>query len=88
MMGWPLLFLSNFVLVFLLGIQSRNVVAANYVAATATSIGISVCNFTFAHAAATGSFDVFLPCALGGATGICASIWFYQRFMTRKKENG
>lgn len=79
------MFVSNFVLVFLLGLQSKNVNAGRYLAAVSTSLGISVANFLFVKYASKGSFDVFAVCATGGCCGIAFSIWFYQRFMEKKR---
>lgn len=79
-----LMFCGSFVLVFLLGIQSRNVVAGRYFAAVATSFGISVSNFIFVKFAAAGSYDVFFVNATGGCLGIACSILFYQTLMERK----
>lgn len=79
-----LMFAGSFILVFLLGIQSRNVVAGRYLAAIATSFGISVSNFIFVKYAATGSYDVFFVNAAGGCLGIAGSIWFYKNILERK----
>lgn len=79
-----LMFCGSFVLVFLLGIQSRNVVAGRYFAAIATSFGISVSNFIFVKFAAVGSYDVFFVNAVGGCLGIAGSIYFYQHLIERK----
>jgi hypothetical protein len=80
-----LMFASSFFTVFLLGLQSRNVNTANYLAAIVTSFGISIANFTFVKFVATGSYDVFVVCATGGCMGIASSIWFYKNLMERKK---
>lgn len=79
------MFCSNFFVVFLLGLQSKNVNAGLYVAAMVTSLGISVANFIFVKYAAVGSYDVFAVCAAGGMCGIAFSIWFYKHFIQRKK---
>lgn len=79
------MFWSNFFVVFLLGLQSKNVVNGHYTAAVITSLGISVANFIFVKYAVTGSYDVFAVCALGGCTGIAVSIWFYKKLIERKK---
>jgi hypothetical protein len=80
------MFLSNFFVVFLLGLQSKNVQMNRYVAAVVTSIGISVGQFMFVKYAVQGSYDVFAVSALGGALGIATSIWFYKRVMEKKRE--
>lgn len=85
-LDYLLMFTGSFVLVFLLGIQSRNVVAGRYLAAVATSFGISVSNFIFVKFAATGSYDVFFVNAAGGCLGIAGSIWFYKHILERRKK--
>lgn len=85
LLDYSVMFWGNFVLVFLLGLQSKNVMHARYVAAVVTSFGISVSQFIFVKYAATGSYDVFAVCAAGGCAGIAASIWFYKHIMERKK---
>ena len=79
------MFWSNFFVVFLLGLQSKNVNASRYAAAVTTSLGISVANFIFVRYAAVGSYDVLVVCAAGGGVGVAFSIWFYQHFIERKK---
>ena len=80
-MIWLLMFASNFAVVFLLGMQSKNVMASRYVAAIVTSFGISVGQFLFAKFAASGNLMEFLVCAAGGCAGIATAIWFHDRFM-------
>lgn len=79
-----LMFAGSFVLGFLLGIQSRNVVTGRYMAVVMTSLGISVSNFIFVKYAATGSYDVFFVNAAGGCLGITGSIWFYKHILERR----
>jgi len=83
-----LMFGGSFVLVFFLGIQSRNVVAGRYVAAMLTSVGISTSNFIFVKFAATGQPDVFFVNAAGGCLGIAFAIWFYKHIVERKHRVG
>lgn len=80
-----ILFATSFGSVFLLGIQSKNVNQGRYIAAMVTSFGISVGQFTFAHAAASGTLSAFAASAAGGMLGIAASIAFYKRFMKKKR---
>lgn len=86
LLDYGVMFVSNFILVFLLGLQSKNVNAGRYIAAITTSFGISVANFLFVKYATKGSYDVFVVCAVGGCAGISASIWFWQNFMDKGKE--
>jgi hypothetical protein len=79
------MFCSNFFVVFLLGLQSKNVNQGMYLAAITTSFGISIANFVFVKYAAVGSYDVFAVCAAGGMAGIAFSIWFYKHFFERKR---
>lgn len=80
------MFWSNFFVVFLLGLQSKNVNQSRYVAAVVTSFGISVAQFIFVKYAATGSYDAFFICAAGGCSGIAFSIWFYDEVMHRHRK--
>lgn len=79
------MFFSSFVVVFLLGLQSRNVQAGRYLAAVVTSFGISASQFIFVKYAVTGSYAVFFTCATGGCLGIAFSIWFYNNLIERKR---
>lgn len=83
---YAVMFWSNFFIVFLLGLQSKNVNASRYVAAVFTSLGISLGQFVFVKYAVNGSYLVFFVCAIGGASGIAFSIWFYKKYMERKNE--
>ena len=80
------MFWSNFFIVFLLGLQSKNVNRGHYFLAVVTSFGISVSQFIFVKYAATGSYTAFALCAAGGCCGIAFSIWFYKHFIERKKK--
>jgi hypothetical protein len=79
-----LIFLGNFTVVFLLGIQSRNVMAGRYFAAVLVSAGINVSNFIFVKFAASGGGLVLALSTLGGCCGIASAIWFYQNVIDRK----
>lgn len=78
-----IIFLGAFTVVFLLGLQSRNVVAGRYLAAVMTSAGISLSQFIFVKYAAGGSVAVLLISTLGGCLGIATAIWFYKHIMER-----
>lgn len=82
------MFGSSFLMVFLLGLQSKNVNHGRYLAAIATSFGISAANFTFVKYAGSGSLGVFLVCAAGGCSGIAFSIWFYRHIIERNRYVG
>lgn len=79
------MFISSLIVVFLLGLQSRNVNAGRYMSAVATSFGISVSQFIFVKYAAQGSYDVLAATAAGGCIGIAGSIYVYSNFMEKKK---
>ena len=76
---------ASFVVVFLLGLQSKNVNQGRYLAAILTSAGISVAQFMFVKFAAAGTPLVLLFSLMGGCAGIAFSIWFHQHFIERKK---
>lgn len=78
-----IIFVGAFVNVFLLGLQSRNVVAGRYLAAMTTSAGISLAQFIFVKFAATGSLAVLAVSTAGGCLGIGSAIWFYRNIMER-----
>jgi hypothetical protein len=82
---YGMLFLGSFTVVFLLGIQSRNVIAGRYLAAVLTSAGISISNFIFVKFAAGGALSVLGVSTLGGCCGIAFAIWFYQHVIERKR---
>lgn len=79
-----LMFCSSFFTVFLLGIQSKNIINSRYLAAVVTSFGISVAQFAFIKFVASGSYTAFFICAFGACAGVSASIWFYDHVLKRK----
>lgn len=84
-MLYLLMFASSFVVVFLLGLQSRNVVAGRYLAAVVTSAGINCSQFLYTKWVSAGSWDVLAVTTAGGCSGIAFAIWFYANVMNRKK---
>jgi hypothetical protein len=78
-----IIFLGAFTVVFLLGLQSRNVVAGRYLAAVLTSAGISLSQFIFVKYAAGGSLSVLAISTFGGCLGIASAIWFYGNVMSK-----
>lgn len=85
---YGLMWAASFALVFLLGIQSKNVQRSRYLLAITTSFGISVGNFTFIKYAAAGTLDAFFVCAAGGCMGIAFSIWFADNVLHRDFAKG
>ena len=79
-----LLFLGSFTVVFLLGLQSRNVVMGRYLAAVLTSAGINVSQFIFVKYAAGGSCLALGISTLGGCIGIASSIWFSKNILHKE----
>lgn len=84
-MHYVIMFFVNFLAVFLLGIQSRNVTGGHIFAAVVTSFFISISNFMFVKYAASGDLLTFFVCATGGCCGIATSIVFYEWI---KRRNG
>ena len=78
------MFVSSFVVVFLLGLQSKNVNKSRYVAAAITSVGISIAQFAFVKYAANGNWLVLIISALGGAMGIAFSIYVHDHHIEKK----
>ena len=88
LLDYGVMWAASFALVFLLGIQSKNVQRSRYLAAIVTSFGISVGNFTFIKYAAVGTLDAFWVCAVGGCMGIAFSIWFADNVLHRGHAKG
>lgn len=80
------MFAANFVVVFLLGLQSRNVNAGRYMAAVLTSAGINCSQFLFVKFASKGGLDTLAMTTLGGCSGIAMAIWFYQNVVAKRKK--
>ena len=79
-----LLFTSSFILVGLLGIQSKNVQQSKYLMAAVTSIFISISQFIFVKIVASGNlYDLTVVC-IGGALGIMLAIYAHDRMVQRK----
>lgn len=79
---------SGFVSIFLMGFQSRNVVAGRYMASCVTSCAIAVAQAFLWHAAA--KLQPMLFAAVFGTAGpaaICAAIWVSRRMFKTGLEN-
>jgi hypothetical protein len=74
------LFLASFLVVFLLGIQQLNIQHRRYLAAMATSIGITGSNYILFKILPSGDiqFIQFLWYSLGGALGIVTAMWIHD----------
>lgn len=79
-----LMFVSSYFMVFLLGIQSKNVMGSRYVAAIVTSAGINLANFIFVKYAAAGAYSSLAVITAGGCCGIASAIWFYDHILRKK----
>ena len=78
-MNTILLFTSTFILVGLLGLQSKNVQHSRYLMAALTSIFISISQFIFVKIVATGNMIDLVVVCCGGAIGIVTAIWLHDR---------
>lgn len=78
------LFGSTFVLVFFLGLQSRNVNTHQYVAAFFTSFGIGASQLVLYKLAPNAGAPEIAAYLLGGPCGITTAMWTHRRF-TRKE---
>lgn len=83
-----LLFASNYVMVFLLGFQSKNVQHSKYALAGATSMGITLANFIFVKFAAGDghALHFLLTAGAGGSLGIMSAIWVHGLLHNRKSK--
>ena len=87
LLDYAAMFASTFFVVLFLGLQSKNVMHSRYIAAMATSLGISVSQFVFTKYAAVGGTDTLAVCALGGMMGIATSIWLYDNVFKRGRRD-
>lgn len=78
------LFVSTFVLVFFLGLQSLNVNRGHYLAAFLTSFGIGASNLIVLKLAPNATAVEMGAYLTGGPFGIIASMWVHRHF-TRKR---
>ena len=86
-LDYGVMFSASFMLVFLLGFQSKNVQHSRYIAAIVTSFGISVANFLFVKYAVAADLVTFFVCAVGGCLGISLSIWISDRMHRKPVES-
>ena len=82
-----LLFLSSFLIVFLLGLQSKNVNGNHYLLAALTSAGIGICNFYVIRSvpAQQLTWQAFLGYVSGGPVGIVLSMWIHDKFVKKRE---
>jgi peptidoglycan/LPS O-acetylase OafA/YrhL len=83
MMSYIMLFFAAFFMVGLLGLQSKNVQHSRYLAAAATSMGISLANFIFVKSVAMGGYDTLLVVMVGGASGIMTAIYAHDHHLMK-----
>lgn len=80
-MTHAVLFVSTFILVFLLGFQSLNVNGGHYGAAFWTSFGIGVSNVVLYKLVPGAGASEVIAYLLGGPFGIVASMWCHRRWI-------
>ncbi len=83
---WPWIGLaaSSFVSVFLMGLQTKNLVNSLYGMAFVTSLGIGSTQFVFIRFAANENMIfVFLFGVLPAAIGICCSIYVHDNWIRK-----
>ena len=78
-----ILFVAQFVFIFLLGIQQLNIVRGYYVAAAVTSLLLGVCGwFTIGIIAEATTYDLtsvtFLTYIVAGPMGIVTAMWVHK----------
>lgn len=77
------LFFSSFVLVFLLGFQSRNVNSGEYMWAFFTSAGIGLMQIVMYKLAPTATTPELAAFLLGGPAGIVCAMWSHKKLKER-----
>ena len=75
------LFVSTFLLVFALGLQSLNVNRGHYKAAFVTSFGIGIANLMLFKLAPSATGIEIAAFIIGGPFGIVASMWVHPRIV-------
>lgn len=79
-----IVFVSRFLFVFLLGVQTVNIVRGSWVVAFFVSVLIGVCEFTVLTYVITAiqndtGYTIIATAILGGSTGISASVLTMRR---------
>lgn len=82
-----LLFLSMFIMVFLLGLQYLNVNRGHVLMAMMTSIGIGLTNLFVLKVVPsdTAGLPELLGYLAGGPIGIATSMWVHEKFVGKKQ---
>ena len=81
------LFVSTYVLVFFLGLQSLHVNGGHYKAAFFTSFGISGCQMILFKLAPDASWSEVAAFMAGGPFGIVTSMWAYRITLAHRARN-
>ena len=84
MIDYIILFIASFLLVGLLGLQSKNVQHSRYLSAALTSMAITIANFVFVKVVATGGLDMMFTGMVGGACGIIVAIYAHDHHLMKK----
>ncbi len=79
-----ILFLSTFVMVFLMAFQQQNVIHSKYKMAALTSFAIAIFQFSLYKEIITSDYIGILYMGLGGALGVTLSMYTHTKW--RNKE--
>lgn len=80
-----IVFFTNFLMVFLLGIQSKNVMNSLHLAASVTTVLILSAQTVFIQYVKDITAPIFFISAIGCIAGINCSILFYDKIMKKQK---
>lgn len=72
---------AAFIMIFLKGIQTQNVINKNMYAAVITSYLMAVGDIAVISVIVQGGWSMLLPIGTGGAIGIVCSMYFHKRFI-------
>lgn len=78
-----IVFVTNFLMVFLLGIQSKNVNNSLYLASSVTTVLILSSQTIFIQYVKNITVPIFVISAFGCVAGINCSILFYDKFFKK-----
>lgn len=73
--------LASFVMVFLKGMQTQNIIHKNYKAAIVVSYLMAVADIALISLIVSGGWDMVLPIGTGGTLGIICSMYLHSVFI-------
>jgi hypothetical protein len=76
-------FLASFVMVFLKGMQTQNVIHKNYKSAIVVSYAMAVADIAIISLIVSGGWDMLLPIGTGGTLGIVGSMYIHSRYIKK-----